>query len=147
LEHLNRYSRYYNPRFAQALARSGTSVETEMRYSWVGRRFINMISPDNIKKTNTFNYMNPGGSQLEREVITEFCAHQQRLLELLALASHADLNRKAVPVEFFRILKMRLGEAFELQVLHEQRHVQQALRAKANAQAHKSDDSAFEAAA
>jgi hypothetical protein len=130
LEHLNRYSRYYNPRFAQALAQADPSAEAEVRYSWVGRKFIDMIAPTNTKKAKTFSYMNPSGSQLGREALTEFCAHQQQLLSLLAQAQHADLNRKAVPVEFLKLLKLRLGEAFELQVLHEQRHVQQALRVK-----------------
>ena len=131
LEHLNRYSRYYNPCFGQAVARPGASTETEVRYSWVGRKFISMMAPGNTKKTKAFAYMNPSGSQLSRAVFAEFYAHQLLLLGLLASARHTDLNRKAVPVEFLRLLKMRLGEAFELQVLHEQRHVQQALRAKA----------------
>ncbi|SFQ28559.1 DinB family protein [Hymenobacter arizonensis] len=131
LEHLNRYSRYYNPRFAQALAHARPSAEAEVRYSWVGRKFIEMIAPTNPKKAKAFGYMNPSGSQLDRETLTEFCAHQQQLLALLAQARHTDLNRKAVPVEFLKLLKLRLGETFELQVLHEQRHVQQALRVKA----------------
>lgn len=130
LEHLNRYSRYYNACFGQALAHVGASAEIEVRYSWVGRKFISMMAPDNTKKVKAFAYMNPSGSQLGSTVFAEFYAHQQQLLGLLASARHADLNRKAVPVEFLRLLKMRLGEAFELQVLHEQRHVQQALRAK-----------------
>jgi hypothetical protein len=135
LEHLNRYSRYYNPRFAQALAQPGPTAEVEVRHSWVGRKFIDMIAPSNTKKAKTFSYMNPSGSQLGREVLTEFCAHQQQLLQLLAQARHADLNRKVIPVEFFRLLKLRLCEAFEIQILHEQRHLQQALRAKAAVQA------------
>ncbi|MDO7848846.1 DinB family protein [Hymenobacter sp. M29] len=135
LEHLNRYSRYYNPRFAQALARPDTSTNGDVRYSWAGRKFLDMMAPTNTRKVKTFNYMNPGGSQLGREVVAEFCAHQQQLLALLAQARRADLNRKAVPVEFLRLLKMRLGETFELQVLHEQRHVQQALRAVGGAPA------------
>jgi hypothetical protein len=65
-------------------------------------------------------------------VLAEFAHHQHQLLELLTQAHRADLNRKAVPIEFFKLLKMRLGETFEFVVLHEQRHVQQALRAKAS---------------
>ena len=135
LEHLNRYSRYYNPRFARALAQTGAPAAGEVRYSWAGRKFLDMMTPTNTKKVKTFNYMNPGGSQLGRAAMAEFCTHQQQLLDLFAQARHTDLNRKAIPVEFLRLLKMRLGEAFELQVLHEQRHVQQALRAVASAQA------------
>jgi hypothetical protein len=64
-------------------------------------------------------------------VLAEFRQHQEQLLQLLARAAHADLNRKAVPVEFFKLLKMRTGEAFEFVLVHEQRHMQQALRVKA----------------
>ncbi|WP_051718488.1 DinB family protein [Hymenobacter sp. IS2118] len=131
LEHLNRYSRYYNPRFAHALDQPGPSTKREVRYSWLGRRFIDMMTPENAKKIKTFNYMNPRGSQLGGEVLTEFYAQQAQLRALLAQAHHANLNRKSVPVEFLRLIKMRLGEAFELQVLHAQRHVQQALRVRA----------------
>lgn len=132
LEHLNRYSRYYNPRFAQALAHVGTAAEAEVGYSWLGRKFVAMMGPGNTKKAKTLKRMNPIGSRLGREVLVEFQQHQQHLLELLAQAQHADLNRKAVPVEFFPLLKMRLGEAIEFVLVHEQRHMQQALRVKAS---------------
>ena len=131
LEHLNRYSRYYNPRLAQALAQPAPAAETEVGYSWLGRQFIGLMAPGNPKKAKTLQRMNPRGSRLGREVLAEFTQQQEQLLELLARAQPADLNRKAVPVEFLKLLKMRLGETFEFVVLHEQRHVQQALRAKA----------------
>ncbi|UOG74359.1 DinB family protein [Hymenobacter tibetensis] len=130
LEHLNRYSCYYNSALAEALAYGGTP-KREVRYSWLGRKFIAMMAPGNTKKAKTLKRMNPSGSQLGREVIVEFQQQQQHLLELLAEARHTDLDRKAVPVEFFKLLNMRLGETFEFVVLHEQRHVQQALRVKA----------------
>jgi hypothetical protein len=137
LEHLNRYSRYYNPRLAQALVQltPAATATAEVGYSWLGRKFIGMMAPGNPKKAKTLQRMNPRGSRLGREVLAEFTQQQEQLLELLAQAQQADLNRKVVPVEFLKLLKMRLGEAFEFVVLHEQRHVQQALRAKASLRA------------
>ncbi|HEX8657552.1 MAG TPA: DinB family protein [Hymenobacter sp.] len=136
LEHLNRYSRYYNPRLAQALTQPApaAAATAEVGYSWLGRKFIGMMAPGNSKKAKTLQRMNPRGSRLGRKVLAEFTQQQEQLLELLARAQQADLNRKAVPVEFLKLLKMRLGESFEFVVLHEQRHVQQALRAKASLQ-------------
>jgi hypothetical protein len=131
LEHLNRYSRYYNPALAAALAGPAASVNTEVRYSWLGRKSIEMMGPGSTKKAKTLKHMNPSGSVLGREVLTEFYQQQEQLLKLLAQAHGTDLNRKAVPIEFFKLLKMRVGESFEFVVLHEERHVQQALRVKA----------------
>ncbi|GAA4347749.1 DinB family protein [Hymenobacter saemangeumensis] len=135
LEHLNRYSRYYNPQLAKALTRPAAPARAqETGYSWLGRKSVAMMRPENTKKQTTFKHMNPSGSRLGREVVSEFLAHQTQLLDLLAQAQQADLNRKAIPVEFFRLLKLRLGEALEFVVVHQQRHLQQALRVKAGLQ-------------
>jgi hypothetical protein len=134
LEHLNRYSRYYNPQLAKALAYPGPAASLEVGYSWLGRKFVAMMHPQNAKKQTTLRHMNPQGSRLGREVLTEFVGHQTQLLALLTQARAADLNRKAVPVEFLKLLKLRLGEALEFVVVHQQRHLQQALRVKASLQ-------------
>ena len=133
LEHLNRYSRYYLAAFAKALALPNPTpaAPAEVAYTWLGRKSVDMMQPTNAKKTSTLKHLNPLGSRLGPEVLAEFDQHQARLLALLAQAHRADLNRKVVPVEFFRLLKLRLGEALEFVVVHQQRHVQQAQRVRA----------------
>ena len=134
LEHLNRYSRYYSPALASAFNRAGPQVlrpDTEVVYTWLGRKSVRMMQPGNPKKQVSLKHMNPLGSRLDESVLAEFDQYQAQLLELLAQAGAANLNKRAVPVEFFRFLKLRLGEALEFVVVHEQRHVQQALRARA----------------
>jgi hypothetical protein len=134
LEHLNRYSRYYNLAIAGAVQQVPARVEHELvRYSWLGRKSIGMMQPSNSKQYKTVKHMNPTGSTLGREVITEFQAHQTQLLQLLTSAQSTNLNKKAVPVEFFRLLKLGIGEVLEFVVRHEERHVQQAVRAKQQA--------------
>ncbi len=130
LAHLNSYSQYYNAAFAQALARPNTALATdpEVAYSWLGRKSVAMMQPTNLKKQTALKRLNPLGSHLGANVLTEFDQHQACLLALLAQAKQADLSRSAIPVEFFRLLKLRLGEAFEFVVVHQQRHVQQAQR-------------------
>lgn len=137
LEHLNRYSRYYQPALGQALA-SATGAPTplaEVAYSWLGRKSVEMMRPANTRKQATLRRMNPLGSRLGREVLAEFDQHQAHLLKILTQAQTANLNHKAVPVEFFRLLKLRLGEALEFVVVHEERHVQQAQRVQAGLRA------------
>ncbi|MFD3002932.1 DinB family protein [Pontibacter toksunensis] len=132
LEHLNRYSRYYNPALAKAIESNtaGASMQ-RISYSWLGKKSLEMVRPQNMKKHKTVKHMNPNNSNLGRGTIEEFLQHQTELLHLLQRAGKADLHKKAVPVEFFRLLKLRIGEALEFVVLHEERHVQQALRVKA----------------
>lgn len=137
LEHLNRYSRYCNPAFTKALTTTAPvlSPPAEVTSSWLGRKSVEMMRPSNGKKSRALKHLNPLGSCLDCEVLTEFDRHQARLLELVAQARTANLNRKTVPVEFFRLLKLRLGEALEFVVVHQQRHVQQAQQVHAGLQA------------
>ncbi|OON70818.1 DinB family protein [Hymenobacter sp. CRA2] len=130
LEHLNRYSRYYHPVLTRAVARQeSVATSAQVRYSWLGRKSLAIVRPDNGRRHKTVRHMNPAGSQLSRAGLEEFRQHLKELLGLLDAAPHTDLNRKAVPVEFFRLLKLRTGEALEFVVLHAERHVQQAVRA------------------
>lgn len=130
LEHLNRYSRFYNPALRNALAaKKSSNTDAEVGFSWLGRKSYEMVRPENRKLHKTLKHMNPSQSALNLEgVLTEFRQHQETLLELLRQAETTDLNRKAVPVEFFRLLKLRTGEALLFVVAHQQRHVQQAQR-------------------
>ncbi|RAK64629.1 DinB family protein [Hymenobacter edaphi] len=134
LEHLNRYCRYYHPALTKALAKPGASAD-DVRYSWLGRKSLDIVRPDNGQQHKTVKHMNPAGSQLSRAVLTEFLGHQAELLHLLTAARATDLNRRAVPVEFFRLLKLRTGETLEFVVRHEERHLQQAQRVAQLAQA------------
>jgi hypothetical protein len=134
LEHLNRYSRFYNAELAAALVKQAplksASGSQQVKFSWLGRKSYEAVRPENIRASKTLRRMNPGNSHLGRAVLEEFLQHQINLAGLLEKAAGADLNQKAVRIEFFKLLKLKLGEAFQFVVAHEQRHVQQALRVK-----------------
>ncbi|WP_022825855.1 DinB family protein [Hymenobacter norwichensis] len=128
LEHLNRYARYYHPILATALGQAVPSTNQELRFTWLGRKSYDMMRPENPKAHKTLARMNPVQSSLGRGVLAEFQQRQQEMLALLAQAAGKDLNHKAVPVEFFRLLRLRVGEALLFVVAHTRRHVQQARR-------------------
>lgn len=72
--------------------------------------------------------MNPNNSQLTRDTVDKFLKHQQELLVLLTKAKGVNLSKKAIPVEFFKLLKLQIGETLEFVIEHQERHLQQALR-------------------
>lgn len=134
LEHLNRYSRYYNMALSKAIDRAKTQNQTRdehVQSTWLGRKFIAMVHPSNAKKQKTFKSMNPAQSVLDRTVIEEWIHHQEQRLALLQEARSINLNQSHVPIEFFKWLRLNVGDTFQLLVAHEQRHMLQALRAKA----------------
>ena len=135
LEHLNRYSLYYHAELRKAIARAVPSYNRhEAKSTWMGKKFIAMMHPDNTKKHKTFSRMNPSHGSLKKEVIERFLRNQEELLDLLNEASTIDLNKASIPVEFLKILRMNFGDALQFVVVHEQRHIKQARRAVLNAE-------------
>ncbi len=132
-EHLNRYNRFYNAELERALARNAKPAP--FRPGWLGNFFVQYVSPGNAKPRKTMKHLNPGGSKLGVKVLEEFLTHQRHLLELLNKAKGANLNQRIVKVEILRLLRIKTGDAFRFVVTHEQRHLQQALAAKALAEA------------
>ena len=126
-EHLNRYNRFYNPELERAIEHKGKAAA--FRPGWLGNYFVQSVIPENEKPIKTMGYLNPTGSRLSVSVLEEFLGHQRHLLELLTKAKGANLNRRAVRVEVFRLLRIKTGDAFRFIVTHQQRHLQQALRA------------------
>jgi len=135
LEHLNRYSNYYHAEIKKAIARATTTshnVNHEVKSTWMGKKFIAMMHPENTTKQKTFARMNPIEGSLKKEVIFRFLGNQQELAAILEDASKVDLNKASIPVEFLKILRMNLGDALQFVVVHEQRHIKQANALKSN---------------
>ena len=127
-EHLNRYNRFYNAAIDARLRLEKNEISQNVKSTWLGRKSIESMHPSNLKKQKTLKHLNPVSSSLLRGVIGEFVEHQKQLLRLLEVAKRSDLNRIKIPIEFFRLLKMTLGEAFQFVIVHEQRHFLQLER-------------------
>jgi hypothetical protein len=128
-EHLNRYNRYYNPLLLRAIENApSVSSDAEVKSTWLGRKFIRMMEPGNLKKQKTLLRMDPSNSILTVAVIHEFLRHQNELATVLKLANGKDINRGSVAVEFFKILKLSPAEALQFVIVHQQRHFLQLER-------------------
>jgi hypothetical protein len=135
LEHLNRYSLYYHTELKKAIARTIPSDnKEESRSTWMGKKFIAMMHPDNRAKHKTFARMNPVHGAMKKDVIERFVRNQQELLDIISDASKVDLNKGSVPVEFLKILRMNIGDTLQFVVVHEQRHINQAQATRSNAE-------------
>jgi hypothetical protein len=125
-EHLNRYNHFYLNAIEKAFETTTRIAQEETRSTWIGKKSIEMMQPSNRKKQKTFKHMNPANSALPLSVMDHFLSDQNRLVRLLENASDININSKMIPVEFFRLFKMNIGEGLEFIVVHQQRHVLQA---------------------
>lgn len=130
-QHLNLYARYYVPAIKNAIAANqGTSPDSNFKFSWMGKKSVDMMHVENTKKQKTVKHMNPNGSQLDKAVLIEFLQFQTQLLDVLQAGKKVNLNSKKVKVEFFKLLKLRIGESLTFVVEHQRRHLKQALKVK-----------------
>ncbi len=129
-EHLNRYSLYYHSQIAQSITKA-VKIDTaipETKSTWLGRKFISMMHPENVRKHRTYKKMNPRSYTLSVAVLAKFLQNQEELLGLIREASSVNLNEVSIPVEFMNLLRMNIGDALQFVVIHEKRHVHQAQR-------------------
>lgn len=129
LEHLNRYGRYYLPEIARALKKStdGT-VASQFKSTWLGSRFTKMMQPGTqMKKMKTFKAYNPPIRLDAGAVVAEFIQHQEDLLKYVRTA-HARSLEVRVPISLTRLIRLKLGDVLQFVIIHNERHLQQALR-------------------
>jgi len=132
LEHLNRYADFYLPEIAKVI-QDAPSVATDHTFksNWLGSKFSKMMLPipEGGKTMNTFKNMNPLGSQLPICVLDTFLAHQTETLRLLPLCEKVNLSKLSTGITISNFIRLRLGDTLRVVIYHNQRHVEQAVRA------------------
>ena len=127
LEHLNIYSRYYNPAMEEAIQeKSHLPFIEDFTSGWIGDFSIKSVHPDNTKKQKTLKRLDPVQSELPPTVLEDFLTHQQQLRDIISKSRTVNLNKIKIPAEVAKLLKLRLGDCLRFVVAHEQRHIRQA---------------------
>lgn len=132
IAHLNRYGEFYLPELERVLsAGKGKPVRSEFRSGWLGNYFAQSMLPKNgeIKKMKTLAPMNPVGSTFTSDELRTFIKQLNKMLEYLEAARNIDLTRNKTGVSISKWIKLRLGDTLRFVTYHNERHLQQALRA------------------
>lgn len=141
LQHLNSYGRYYLPLLQQALTQASLEpAGKDFTPGWLGAWFTNMMKPDAntgkpAKKMKAPAPHQPATILPSHQVIGEFIDQQEQLLHLLNLATTKNLSHPRIPISIARFIKLKAGDVLGFLIAHNERHVQQAIRALAQAAA------------
>ncbi|MBC7789726.1 MAG: DinB family protein [Anaerolineae bacterium] len=95
--------------------------------SWVGRWFIKAVSPATTSRMKAPAVFRPS-DQPSPSAPRDFLAQQRTLDELMLQSDGLDLIGLKITSPVTRLLRFRLGEAFEVIIRHEERHLEQAKR-------------------
>jgi hypothetical protein len=138
LEHLNRYGLHYLPALQtriDAAGASGSRPESTFRAGWLGDFFVRTVQPQHTGSARAnLKYPAPKAYDPNRtgtttaEALPAFLRQQQTTLELLERAQRVHLEAIRVPISLTRLIQLRLGDCLRFVIVHNQRHVQQAMR-------------------
>ena len=137
LQHLNLAERYYIRNLQHKVATLGL-VQTQpadqlLESDWVGKAMLYIVDPQVKMKVPAPGIIRPRPAiDLDPAAVLEQFNELQTLLHsLLDKAVYLDWNQEKVASLFGQWLKIRLGDTFRMLVAHTERHLNQALRAKA----------------
>ncbi len=135
-DHVNIYQNHYAKSIAQGLEKAPASSDDSVKLSWMGKRFIKMMEPQNgeiKRKMKTFKKTDPilrakeGFAIDEKVVFQNFIKDIEFLEELILEAYDKDISKIKVPT-FIPIIKINIADAFGFNLAHTERHMLQARR-------------------
>nr|WP_293837560.1 DinB family protein [uncultured Arsenicibacter sp.] len=130
LEHLISYGQYYQPRLQEQLGEKGAKSDgMSFKPGWLGQYFIGMMDPAKSRKQyKAAKRHQPTVSRPSHQTVAAFIDQQEELLALLRQAGGANLGRIRIPVSVAPFLTMNAGDTLHFLIVHNQRHLQQAMR-------------------
>jgi hypothetical protein len=97
------------------------------------KALISSLDPKTGRKLKTPAAFQPSSSDLSDSIISDFVSQQTRVAQTMDSAKNLDVDRIVITSPAASFVTYTLLDAFRIIVVHEQRHFQQALRVKANA--------------
>jgi len=126
LGHLWRAGDLYYPRMRWLIGR-GAPASVAYRPGWFARWFIGSASPAGQRKLPAPGKFKPA-TALDASMVVQFVSQQDVLIGLIRDARGVGLNGPKFPTPVTPLLRFTLGEALELMVRHQQRHLGQIER-------------------
>jgi DinB superfamily len=128
LAHLNVLDRLDVPAVRGAIESgraAGLTGTGPFRYGFLSRSFVRLSEPPVKLKFKAPKVYRPPSGQPKDQVVAEFIAIHDQLLELVSKSNGLDLARIKVGTPF-PYVKFSLGQRFALLTAHDRRHLRQA---------------------
>ena len=92
----------------------------------VGKMLKKAVNPNSPKKIKNPSIFSPSSSQVSEMIIKDFCENQNELISYMEAVKDQDTSKLKVPTPISRAVNIKLSDAFEVLVMHERRHFNQA---------------------
>jgi hypothetical protein len=100
----------------------------EFKTTYTGRFLLYSVNPENMKKMKAPRLYRPEIKLYTKEVIKFFLDQNSEIIKLMCRSRDKDLGSIKLRSPVTRLLRFNLGEAFQIIVQHNWRHIAQAKR-------------------
>lgn len=94
----------------------------------IGVLMKKIMSPEWGKKMKTLKIFKPSFSEISENAVESFSENQDRFIALMTATMRLNVRKIKVAEPIGRAVNLRLLDAFEVLLVHEQRHFNQAVR-------------------
>lgn len=94
----------------------------------IGTLMKNSLKPEQARKMKTFKIFEPATSNVSSTIFADFAENNRKLIKMIEACKDLEIHKIKIPEPLSPALNLRLDDAFEILVLHEQRHFLQAER-------------------
>jgi len=129
LEHLIVINSSYFPIIEKALQRNleiAWPGRVKFIYNMIGKTLVKASDPNRRKKLKTFPVWLPSESNIPGDILIRFEDHQQELKQYMDKSHSLLLNNTVIYSPANKMIVYKLATAFDILVLHERRHYNQA---------------------
>jgi hypothetical protein len=110
--------------------RPGFWEKNNMLTNYTGRRMINTLGPRIQKKFKAPRIFAPSKSTIKTDIIQRFITHQDKLSVLFKILEEKKLTETVITSPAASLITLKLADVISIIIVHEQRHLQQALLIK-----------------
>jgi hypothetical protein len=104
--------------------------KNNMLTNYTGRRMISTLGPQIQKKYIAPRIFAPSKSIIKGDIIKRFSANQERMTELFKILEQKKFNEIVITSPVASLITLKLRDVISIIIVHEQRHLQQALAIK-----------------
>ncbi len=130
IDHLIKINSSYFP-ILEELEKGTLKLPFTARFNFISNFFGNFIlksiSPESQKKIKTFPIWEPATNDISENILNEFALHQKELIHKIEASLFLLATNPIIASPANKNITYPLEKAFEIIVVHEQRHLQQAL--------------------
>ena len=94
----------------------------------VGKMLKKAVNPDSAKKMKAPQIFEPSNSEISETILEEFGENQSEFISLMEKVKNLETNKIKIPTPISPAVNIGLNDAFEVIIMHERRHFNQAKR-------------------